>query len=373
MVKFLVQNSLGALWMGMYPDSKLCERWDYYIKYADRVPVTRKPVREITFLDPAQGSGHFHLEAFDLLYAMYEEEAVREGRTITPREICAAILNQNLYGIDIDGRSVQIAMAALWMKAKEKAPALAAGDLASFRGHLVATNIRLPRGQNHLGLFLEKHPEDEELRPALELVFQGLDHADELGVLLQIEELVDAALRRLKAEADRSKSAPMQTGLFDPTPIKGVLRADQEDYGNWKRDSLNRLQAHFETEAQAADSIQAFFGESAGKGLGFFDVLSRRYDVVAANPPYMGSKNMSATVRRYVDSHYKDGKTDLYASVLLRSQALLAQRGRLAVVVPETWMFLSSFVSLRSGDRVGVLRHAALEVLVHPRSSCLEL
>ena len=139
MVKFLVQNSLGALWMGMYPDSSLCERWEYYVKDADRAPVARKPVRETTFLDPAQGSGHFYLEAFDLFYAMYEEEAARESRTLTPREICAAILNQNLYGIDIDGRSVQIATAALWMKAKERAPELEAGDLTSFHEHLVAT------------------------------------------------------------------------------------------------------------------------------------------------------------------------------------------------------------------------------------------
>jgi len=117
MVKFLVQNSLGALWMGMYPDSKLCERWEYYVKDADRAPVARKLVCEITFLDPAQGSGHFHLEAFNLFYAMYAEEATYERRTLTPREICAMILNQNLYGIDIDGRSVQIATAALWMKA----------------------------------------------------------------------------------------------------------------------------------------------------------------------------------------------------------------------------------------------------------------
>jgi len=150
--------------------------------------VTRKPIREVTFLDPAEGSGHFHLEAFDLFYAMYAEEATREGRTLTPREIAAAILNHNLYGIDIDGRSVQIATAALWMKAKERSPDLEASDLTSFREHLVATNIRLPKGKNHLDLFLQKHPEDKDLTPALELVFQGLEHADELGALLQIED-----------------------------------------------------------------------------------------------------------------------------------------------------------------------------------------
>src|SRR6185437_13150408 len=87
MVKFLVQNSLGATWLGMRPDSTLVEGWEYYVKDADRAPVPPKPVREITFLDPACGSGHFLLEAFDLFYAMYEEE----GALAAPDQICDAI------------------------------------------------------------------------------------------------------------------------------------------------------------------------------------------------------------------------------------------------------------------------------------------
>ena len=347
MVKFLVQNSVGALWMGMYPDSKLCERWEFYVKDADRASVTRKPVREISFLDPAEGSGHFHLEAFDLFYAMYAEEAAGEGRTITPREIAAAILNQNLYGIDIDGRSVQIATAALWMKAKERAPELEAGDLNSFHEHLVATNIRLPKGKDHLELFLQKHPEDKDLRQALELVFQGLEHADELGALLQIEELVDAVLRRLKAESDGKKGTAVQTGLFEPTLIQGTLPVSVEDYEKWKRDALTRLQAHFETEAQAADPVQAFFGESAGKGLTFFNLLARRYDVVAANPPYMGSKNMGDELKAYVSRHLPLGKRDLYGAFIVRCINFTLPSGRVAMVTLQSWMFNSSFIGLR--------------------------
>lgn len=138
--------------MGMYPESKLCEKWEYYVKDADRVPVEKKPVSEITFLDPACGSGHFHLEAFDIFYAMYEEECILKSL----EEICASILNNNLFGIDIDGRAVQIASAALWMKAREKAKNLNASDVVSLRDHLVATNIRLPKGKDHLEIFLKK-------------------------------------------------------------------------------------------------------------------------------------------------------------------------------------------------------------------------
>jgi hypothetical protein len=116
MVKFLVQNSLGATWMGMRPESTLAQNWEYYVKEADRAPVDKRPVREITFLDPACGSGHFLLEAFDLFYAMY----VEEGELTKPEVISDAILTKNLFGIDIDKRAVQIAEVALRMKAAER-------------------------------------------------------------------------------------------------------------------------------------------------------------------------------------------------------------------------------------------------------------
>jgi len=368
MVKFLVQNSLGALWMEMYPDSKLCERWEYYIKDADRASVARKPVREITFLDPAQGSGHFHLEGFDLFYTMYEEEAAREGRVLTSREIATAILNHNLHGVDIDGRSVQIATAALWMKAKERAPDLEAGDLTSFHEHLVATNIRLPKGKDHLELFLQKHPEDKDLTPALELVFQGLEHADELGALLQIEELVDAVLRRLKAESDGKKGTAVQAGLFEPTLVQGTLPVNVENYDKWKRDALNRLQAHFEAESLAADPVQAFFGESAGKSLSFFNVLTRRFDVVTANPPYLTSRNMGETQKRFLFREFPTAKRDLYSSFIERSLRFAADGGRVAMVTMQSWTFLSAFTPFREP----LLKSHSIELMARLGSGAFE-
>ena len=163
-VKFLVQNSLGALWAGMHPESRLPEKWEYFVHEADRAPAQRKPVREITLLDPACGSGHFLIEAFDLFYNMYLEE----GQITDPAEICAAILECNLFGIDIDERAVQIAALVLLMKAKEKA--------ASFvprRVNLVATNIRLAADKDHLEAFLRKHPDDVALKPALLTILKG--------------------------------------------------------------------------------------------------------------------------------------------------------------------------------------------------------
>lgn len=345
-VKFLVQNSLGALWMEMHPDSRLADKWEYYVRDAGRAPVPKKPVRDITFLDPACGSGHFLIEAFDLFYAMYQEE----GEVTAPAEICAAILERNLYGIDIDERAVQIAAIALVMKAKEKAP-----DFVPRRVNLVATNIRLPAGKDHLEAFLRKHPDDVELKPALLTIFDGLAHADELGSLLQIEEPVEKELRLI---AERY-------------PILHQGR----DWQAWKTGVIERLRRHFDAEAQGPDLVQAMFGEAGAKGLSLIEVLSRRYDVVAANPPYMGSKNMGEVVKKHVERHFPAGKRDLYAAFILRCVELARPGGRVAMVTQQSWMFLRSFSDLRALDEEkmrkaprafrGLLRETTIETIAH--------
>ncbi|MDM8532157.1 BREX-1 system adenine-specific DNA-methyltransferase PglX [Anaerolineales bacterium HSG25] len=382
MVKFLVQNSLGAIWMQWHPETKLVDEWDYFVKEADRetlnpAEVAEKRVRDLTLLDPACGSGHFLLEAFDLLYAMYEEEQAQgwgdPTEPLSPEQICLSILNHNLFGIDIDERAVQIATAALWMKATETAFELEPSQLTSFHDHVVATNIRLPQGTDHLQTFLSRHPEDAPLRPALETVFEGLTHAHELGSLLQIEEPVEKELRYLKNQAETAYRQPQQPEMFAEfaTPRQTELPLSQTDYATWKNETLQRLKTHFEQESQTADPSRAFFGETAGQGLTLFDLLARRYDVVAANPPYMGSKNMVPRVKNYVAKNYPAGKRDLYAVFILRCLELTQHAGRVAMVTQQSWMFLRSFVDLRALDekRVtedefkGILRETSIETL----------
>ena len=367
MVKFLVQNSLGAIWMGMHPDSRLSERWEYYVRDADRAPVSKKAVAEITFLDPACGSGHFLIEAFELFYAMYVEE-----RALTdPARICASILERNLYGIDIDERAAQIAALALVMKAKEKAP-----DFVPRRVNLVATNIRLPAGKEHLEVFLGKHPEDAPLKPALLAIFEGLAHADELGSLLQIEELLESELSKLQAQYQAAKAVGgVQTDFFRAVQVQGKLPLGVERYSAWRSGTIGRLRQHFEAEVHDADLSAAFFGEAANKGLSLGDALARRYDAVAANPPYMGSKNMGAVLKRHIERHFVAGKRDLYAAFILRCLELAAPGGRVAMVTQQSWMFLRSFADLRALDEEkrkkaprtfgGVLRDATIEALAH--------
>jgi hypothetical protein len=369
MVKFLIQNSLGALWMSLNPDSRLCESWEYYVKDADRAPVNalaaNRSVREFTILDPALGSGHFHLEAFDLLLAMYQEE----NAELSPREIAASILNNNLFGIDLDERAIQIAEAALWMKAKAVAPDLEASDLNSFHEHLVATNIRLPRGRNHLEAFLKEHPEDSPLRPALERVFQGLEHADELGSLLQIEEPVDHELRLLKQEADGANvTPPVQGEIFEPTVVQSSLPLGTESYEEWKINTLERLKTHFQQEAEASDAVRAFFGASARKGLALFDLFARRYDVAAANPPYLTSRNMGGTQKRFLFREYPTAKRDLYSCFIHRSLRFVGENGRIAMVTMQSWTFQSAF----SAFRQSLLRSQSFELMARLGSGAFE-
>ncbi len=126
MVDFLTENSLGALWLAGHPASPLAAGWRYYVRTTATEPVRVRKASELTVCDPACGAGNFLLAAFDMLYGMYREEGWEE-----PAAICAAIMNGNLFGADIDGRAVAVARAALWLRAREKAPDL---DLAALPG-----------------------------------------------------------------------------------------------------------------------------------------------------------------------------------------------------------------------------------------------
>lgn len=355
MVKFLVQNSLGATWMCMHPDSKLSEGWEYYVADADREPMDLKEASELTFLDPACGSGHFLLEAFDMLFDFYEEEGERDASAIA-----TSILERNLFGIDIDERAVQIAEAALWMRAAER--------VVGFTGlptNLLATNIRLPQEKAGVDAYLAKHPEDAPLRPALEAVLSSLQHADELGSLLKLEEPIEDELKTLERAFERSSARGTQIALFGDTPAQGELPVGVSSYDEWKLKVVRRLAEHFHEEAVSADAGSAWFGRSAGKGIKLFELLSRHYDVVTANPPYMGSGNMGAAVKRYVELNYPLGKADLYAAFILRDRELCADLGRFGMVTQQTWMFLQTYADLRAMDSHGLLVSTALETIAH--------
>ena len=237
---------------------------------------------------------------------------------------------------------MQIAAAALWMKAKEYAPDLLPEALTSFHQHLVATNIHLPKDKDHLKVFLAKHPESAPLQTALESIFEGLKNVHELGSLVQIEEPVEKELRYLRQKFESTQKHGIQANLFEPTVIQGELPLGVESYEEWKANTLIHLGRHFFEEVESSDPIQRFFGQSVRKGLSLFDILARQFNIITANPPYMGATNMDDVLKPYITSTYSYSKWDLYAVFIVRCLSLLKIGGRTAMVTINKWLFFSA-------------------------------
>lgn len=365
MVKFLVQNSLGATWMGMHPDSKLCESWEYYVRDADRSPVEKKSVAEITFLDPACGSGHFLLEAFDLFYGMY----VEEGRITDPEAICRSILENNLYGIDVDARAVQIAEVALWMKAAERA--------FDYKG--VPTNLVAATASHLKGEAWEEFLAGFEREPLVARVLrkfaQTMEHIDEIGSLARPVDDLREIIRQEHATWERQVRERKAANYLFPEIREEAVRShlpfqeiSDQQFGHRL---FNRAQFALDDFTQSARERGEFddqmLASETRAGFRLVDLLGRHYDVVAANPPYMGSKNMGAELKQYVHRHFKPGKRDLYAAFILRALNLTTQCGACAILTQQSWLSNRYFRDLRCAESpgAGVLRNNMLQVMAH--------
>lgn len=329
MVDFLLQNSVGARWMEMYPDSRAKEAWLYYVEPA--TPHAREPraVKEWTLLDPCCGSGHFLVVAFDLLVQLYAEERSLAQQGLIPAdwavpeaEVARTILERNLHGIDIDPRAVQLSALALYLKAKDL------GLEGTPYMHLAIADCVLQRGEHYAAL-LDAYEDDSAASEAIEAIWSALENVRDLGSLVRIEEEVEAAVSRTRKRA---------AGRFD----------ELTDWHTYKRELATRLQATVAAEAANPDERQRVFGVEAQKGLALLDLLSARYDVVCTNPPYMGSGNMGLAEKRYVERHYYEGRRDAYAAFLIRCLELTRPSGLAAMVARKQWMFASSYRDLRS-------------------------
>lgn len=287
-VRYLVQNSLGRLWMLNHPSSRLVDQMDYYIAPVDEETDFLKITgpEELKVIDPACGSGHMLTYAFDLLYAIYEEEGY------APSEIPGLILANNLYGTEIDPRAGSLAAFALTMKARAKQrtffnkqvePSICALEPISFT----------PQGLDFL--LTESGDRHEEIA-----FWSQFEAADTFGSLIRSDSSLIARLKRHIAELD----------------VDGdLLTADVIDWAE-------------RVVAQA-------------------EFLAPRYAVAVTNPPYMGSGNMSTTVSAWIKEGYPDEKQDLYACFVVRSDELVVSRGYIAMVTGDTWMTIKSFEKLR--------------------------
>ncbi|MEA5566666.1 BREX-1 system adenine-specific DNA-methyltransferase PglX [Anabaena sp. UHCC 0399] len=325
-VQYMVENSLGRLWLESHPESKLREKMPYFLENSEPLsnsisPVeetTKEPLlnllqqaekirvnnsslhppltpQELTVIDPACGSGHILVYAFDLLLEIYKEQGYLE------RDIPALILTHNLYGLDIDERAAQLASFAVLMKARavnsrilRKPPALNIMAVRSTRGQVLPSVAEL-------------NPEDWQ--PLIE-AFQD---ADNLGSLI----------------------TPPN---FDAEKLKKQLD-DLEISSPIFKESIIPLY-HLISQAE---------------------LLRNKYWVVVANPPYMGSGSFNDVVKNFVNKNYQNGKGDLYACYIIRNIEFCIDHGSIAMLTIPNWMFLSGFEELRKS----ILETTFLESLVH--------
>jgi len=295
-VRYLVENSLGRLWLLNRPDSKLREQMPYYIQGEPETDFLRisKP-EEIKLLDPACGSGHMLTYAFDLLSHIYTEEGYAAA------EIPGLILKHNLYGLDICPRAAQLAGLALVLKAREQS-----------RRFFQAGQLVQP----------------------------------------QIIELQD--LRFEEGELNDYIEALDLGELFDPNLFK-LLRQFEEakTFGSLIQPCLDERAITYARRAIEAKHLggQLFLRETHLKVLSVLEqaeVLTQRYHVVVANPPYMGGNGMNAAMKSFAALNYADSKSDLFSMFMEHGLKIASTKGWLSMVTMQSWMFLSSFERLRS-------------------------
>jgi type II restriction/modification system DNA methylase subunit YeeA len=317
-VKYMVENSLGRLWLESHPNEELKAKWKYYLEEAEQEPEVKKQLEElkdpnlspedIKVLDPAMGSGHILVYAFDVLYDIYLSAGYSE------REIPTLILEKNLYGLDIDDRAGQLAAFALLMKARSK-------NRRIFR-HRPEMNLCSIQESNGIPReavdYLVK--EDENLRKDVEYLITVFHDAKEYGSILEVKKINFDALER-RIEEIRNSSAK---DLFEYRYREVIL------------EKLPPL-------------IQQ------GR------IMSQKYDVVCTNPPYMGRKGMNSKLTNFVDKNFPNSKSDLFAVFIERCIKLTKDNGYTSMITIESWMFLSSFKKLRKH----LLDHKTLISLIH--------
>jgi len=349
-VQYLVQNSVGRLWLMANPQSALAKDWPYYITPAEQTPEVRGQldaliqtrVREdgdtlnpesITVLDPACGSGHILVIAYDTLKAIYLE------RGYQPRVIPRLILEKNLYGLDIDDRAAQMAGFALMMKAR-------ADDRRLFNDPIKLNVLSL---QESNGL------DASMLARTLQAIVDGGDLKSDVGIIG--DEFV---------AQDLFPESHLQSSLGESTPVstknkqlKSTITtlittfADAKTFGSLitvpegLSSKLLWLQGIFSLALQKGD----LYAKSAAQDLMPLvtqaQVLSMQFDAIVANPPYMGSKGMTKVLKDFSISTFPRSKADLFSMFMERGAGLCKPTGMNSMVTMQNWMFLSSFESMR--------------------------
>jgi len=324
-VKYLVQNSVGRLWLSTYPDSGLKAQMEYYIEPAEQAPSVVEALAAITptsidpetlkVLDPACGSGHILVEAYDILKAIYIERGYRV------RDIPKLILEKNLYGLDIDDRAAQLAGFALLMKARADDRRIFSRDIKLNVLAIQSTqNLDVPDLWRKLAL------NKDAKRGSMESIFDDVQS----NLADTVDDIEFKQLRSILA-------------LFEQAKTLGSLIQVPQEQAEYLRLLTSRLQ---EMIGQG-DSMQKPAAMALLPYVQQAWILAQQYDAVVANPPYMGGKGMNAALKEFAKKQFPDSKSDMFAMFMERGFDWCKPNGFNSMITMQSWMFLSSYESLR--------------------------
>ena len=312
-VRYMVENSLGRLWLEGHPNAELHDGWKYYLDEAeqersveDQLAKLREAYKtikpeEIKVIDPCMGSGHILVYAFDVLMQIYTSAGWDQ------REAAQSILKNNLYGLDIDDRAAQLAYFAVMMKARQ------------YDRRLLTRGI-----QPHIYAFAESNT-----------ITTAPLH--DMGITLSRDEY-DTAVKQVLRLLDELRDAKEYGSILTVTPC---------DWDLLRRFAVPR------TEDEGGQQLLGIHGEQIAAPLlqrliNIGEALSQQYDVVVTNPPYMAVSNAGAKVNDYVKKNFPDSKADLFAVFIERCGQMAKKNGYQAMITQHAWMFLSSFEKLRT-------------------------
>ncbi len=361
-VRFLVENTLGRMWINMHPDSQLATSLEYLVPLQNRRETGLKSVRDIRLLDPACGTMHFGLVAFELFVEMYREEMAHAGEPGWPEtppvgseeEIPATIIARNIHGIDIDLRAVQLSALTLYLKAKTVNP-----DANLTESRLASADIHMLDG-DRLGQFLEQT--DLKSRPIYGRVLRALQgrlkDSEQLGSLLRLEQEITSLIEQ---ERERFEREGRQPDLYGWSKVQFESEAGREEFWKVLEDQIIQELHDFAYDQADRGYDHSFFTGETAKGLRLLELMAQRYDVVVTNPPYMSARKMNAKLKKLIAGAYSAAKGDLYAAFIQRCIEFAGETGRVGMLTMHSFMFITSYERLRSGIR----DHLRIETLVH--------
>lgn len=330
-VRFLVDNTLGALWRRMRPETAIGEFCTLLLPATDDdTPKPLKRVREIKLIDPACGAMHFGVYAFDVLQRMYAEEGIEN-----PRDVPRLILEHNIVGIDIDRRAIQIAALNLYLKAARASSEMGLQPPQDLRLNLGCADAAPPSGEQIAQL--RAGIDDPALRQAFEAALSSLTYLHAVGSLLDVEADVRSAL------AQRAMKVP--DGV---SPLPGLLA----QVGMYAGDEPTQLDAvvtrarHLAEAALRADDVAgALAAEDALLAAKVLELVGQRYDVVVMNPPY--GELMPPATKQYLHRRYPKSKSDLYGAFFELAFRLAEGGGAIGALTSKTFLYLDTFKHVR--------------------------